>query len=246
MKNPTQLGLMKTIGMVFGTTGLFTAMYLIAGILLPQIPTLMIFCVLGVLFLVPVEWFLILRQSRKDYGRFSLEAALIGQEKQPIIKTLFIALVLFGAAGIFSITIQPLESSLLFTLREKLLSFLPIGFDWSNIEHLKSFPQGIIIATCIVYFVFNVFVGPITEEFFFRGYLTAYNSKYGNWTPVIITVIFSLYHFWLPFQNVFRICVFLPMAYISYRKKNLHICMFSHILCNLFSTISFIAAVANG
>lgn len=245
MKNTTQIGLMKTTAMVFGTTGLFTALYLITGIALPQLPTLLILCLLGVLFLMPVEWFLMLRQSKIDYGKYSLKAALIGQDKQPIIQTLFFAFVLFGVAGIFSFTVQPLENMLLFALRERLLSFLPIGFDWNNIEYIKSFPKNIILATCAIYFIFNVFIGPITEEFFFRGYLTVYNNKYGKWTPAIITIVFSLYHFWLPFQNIFRIIIFLPMAYISYQKKNLYICMTAHILCNLFATLSFIIAVVN-
>ncbi len=243
MKNTTQIGLMKMASIVFGTVGLFTALYLVTGIVLPQLPTLLIFCILGGVFLLPAEWFLMLRQSKKDYGKYSLKAALVGQEKQPIIKILFFALLLFGVAGIFSFTILPLENMLLFSFREKLLSFLPVGFDWDNIENIKSFPKNIIIATCAVYFLFNVLLGPITEEFFFRGYLTAYNSKYGNWTPAIITIIFSFYHFWLPFQNIFRILIFLPMAYISYQKKNLYICMASHIFCNLFTTISFIIAV---
>lgn len=245
MKNTPQIGLKKTIAMVFGMTGLFTALYLITGVVLPQLPTLLIFCILGGLFLMPAEWFLILWQSKKDYGKYSLKVILIGQEKQPVIKILFCALVLFGIAGIFSFTIQTLENMLLLAFRERLLSFLPVGFDWNNIEHIKSFPKNIIIATCVVYFVFNVFIGPITEEFFFRGYLTAHNNKYGKWTPVIITIIFSLYHFWLPFHNIFRIFAFLPMAYISYRKRNIYICMAAHIFCNLFSTISFIIAIVN-
>ena len=121
MKNTTEIGLMKTAVTVFSMTGLFTVLYLITGIVLPQLPTLLIFCILGGLFLMPVEWFLMLRQSKKDYGKYSLKSALIGQDKQPIIKTLFFAFVLFGVAGIFSITIQPLENMLLFTLRERLL-----------------------------------------------------------------------------------------------------------------------------
>jgi len=245
MKNTSQIGLKKTIAMVFGATGVFTALYLITGILLPQLPTILRFCILGGLFLMPVEWFLILRQSKKDYGKYSLKAAMIEQEKQPVLHILFFALLLFGIAGIFSVTIQPLENMLLLSFREKFLSFLPAGFDWYNIEFIKNFPKNIILVTCAVYFIFNVFAGPITEEFFFRGYLTVYNNKYGKWTPVIITIIFSLYHFWLPFHNIFRIFAFLPMAYISYRKRNIYFCMVSHILCNLYSTISFIIAVAN-
>jgi membrane protease YdiL (CAAX protease family) len=245
MENTAHISLGKTIAMVFGSTGLFTALYLVAGILCPQLPTLLIFCILGALFLFPVEWFLIVRQSKKDYGNYSLASALIGREKQSLLKTLLLAFVLFGIAGICASTIQPLENMLFFSWREKLLSLLPIGFDWTNIKYIKSFPKGIVTATCAVYVVLNVFIGPITEEFFFRGYLTAHNSRYGKWTPVIITAIFSLYHFWLPFQNVFRMAAFLPMAYLSYRKKNLYICMASHMMCNLFSSISFIVAVVN-
>lgn len=180
MKNAKQIGLKKTIVMVFSTTGIFTILYLIIGTLLPQLPTILVFCILGGLFLMPIEWILMLRQSKKNYGKYSIKVALIGQEKQSIQRILFIAFVLFGIAGIFSFTIQPLEDMLFLTFREKLLSFLPIGFDWNNIEYIKSFPKNIILVTCAVYFIFNVFVAPITEEFFFRGYLTAHNNKYKN------------------------------------------------------------------
>ena len=243
MKNTTEIGLMKTAVTVFSMTGLFTVLYLITGIVLPQLPTLLIFCILGGLFLMPVEWFLMLRQSKKDYGKYSLKSALIGQDKQPIIKTLFFAFVLFGVAGIFSITIQPLENMLLFTLRERLLSFLPIGFDWNNIEYIKSFPKNTIMATCAVYFIFNVFAGPITEELFFRGYLSSHYNKQTAFTPILIAILFSLYHFWLPFNNVFRILVFAPVAYVAYKKKNIYISMLFHCMCNLISVVGFILEV---
>lgn len=60
MINTIQIGWKKTTAMVFGTAGLFTALYLIAGIALPQLPALLIFCILGGLVLMPAEWFLIL------------------------------------------------------------------------------------------------------------------------------------------------------------------------------------------
>ena len=60
MINAIQIGWKKTTAMVFGTAGLFTALYLIAGIALPQLPAPLIFCILGGLVLMPAEWFLIL------------------------------------------------------------------------------------------------------------------------------------------------------------------------------------------
>ncbi len=59
----------------------------------------------------------------------------------------------------------------------------------------------------------------------------------------LIAVLFSLYHFWLPFNNIFRITIFAPVAYVAYRKKNLYISICFHCLCNLISVIGFIAGV---
>lgn len=43
------------------------------------------------------------------------------------------------------------------------------SFDWTNYEYIKTFSERIRIFTCIYYVVFNVLIGPITEELFFRG-----------------------------------------------------------------------------
>ena len=83
-------------------------------------------------------------------------------------------------------------------------------------------------------------IGPITEELFFRGYLTSHYEKQNSFTPILITVLFSLYHFWLPFNNVFRILAFAPVAY---KKKNLYISICFHCFCNLVSVVSFVIEV---
>jgi len=88
-----------------------------------------------------------------------------------------------------------------------------------------------------------VLLGPITEELFFRGYLTSHYEKQTSFTPILIVVLFSLYHFWLPFHNVFRVLAFGPAAYVAYKKKNLYISIYFHCLCNLYSTVSFVLAV---
>jgi len=128
-------------------------------------------------------------------------------------------------------------------MRAAVLNNLPIGFDWTNLEYIKSFSKPILVFTCIYYGVFNVLVGPITEELFFRGYLTSHYKKQSSFTPILIAVLFSLYHFWLPFNNVFRILAFAPVAYVAYKKKNIYISICFHCICNLFSVVSFILEI---
>ena len=58
-----------------------------------------------------------------------------------------------------------------------------------------------------------------------------------------LAILYSLYHFWLPFNIVFRILVFAPVAYVAYKKKNIYISMLFHCMCNLISVMGFVLEV---
>ncbi len=207
------------------------------------IPHILLFCILGTLILVPAELAMILKASKREYGKYSIQSAFAGQEQYAIGKVLAFAFVFFGIAGLLSASILSIENGVFAGLRSSVLNRLPTGFDWTNFEHLKTFSFPIRIITCVYYGIFNVFVAPITEELFFRGYLTSHYEKQTPFTPIIIAILFSLYHLWLPFNNLFRILAFAPAAYVAYQKKNLYISMCFHCLCNLFSTWNFILVV---
>lgn len=216
--------------------------YLMLG-LFCNIPNILLFCILGTLILVPIELGIILKASKSEYGKHSLQSAFAGQEKGSIWKVLIIAFVFFGIAGLLSVFIAPIENQVFAEIRNDILNTLPRGFDWTNYEYLKTFSTPILIITCAYYSVFNVLIAPITEELFFRGYLTSHYEKQKPFTPIVIAILFSLYHFWLPFNNIFRILTFAPVAYVAYKKKNLYISICFHCLCNLFSTLSFVMVV---
>lgn len=227
---------------IFLPTTVLTLTYLVLGHL-GKIPHLLLLCILGTVILVPMELGVILSASKKENGTYSLKSAFAGQEKLPVWKILLIAFTFFGIAGLLSAFVAPIENQIFAGMRDAVLHNLPTGFDWQDYEYLKSFSRPVLIITCIYYAIFNVLIGPITEELFFRGYLTSHYEKQGPFTPILIAILFSLYHFWLPFNNVFRILAFAPVAYVSYKKKNIYISMCFHCFCNLFSVVSFIFAV---
>ena len=223
-------------------TIVLSSCYLLAGHFC-RMPYILLFCLLGTLILVPIELGIILSGSKKEYGAYSLKSAFIRQEKMPVWKVLIIALIFFGVAGLLSAFIAPVENRIFAEMRTAVLNHLPPGFDWTDYEYLNSFSKPILIFTCIYYGVFNVLIGPITEELFFRGYLTSHYKNQSSFTPILIAILFSLYHFWLPFNNVFRILVFAPVAFVAYKKRNIYISICFHCLCNLFSVVSFVLAV---
>ena len=227
---------------VFVPTTVFSLSYLILGHFC-NMPHILLFCILGTIILVPMELGMIISASKKEYGTCSLKSALEGQEKLALWKIVLIAFVFLGVAGLLSAFVAPLENQFLSKIRATVLNNLPIGFDWTNYEYIKSFSKPTLIFTCVYYCIFNVLIGPIIEELFFRGYLTSHYKKQGVLTPILIAVLFSLYHFWLPFHNIFRILAFAPVAYVAYKKKNIYISIWFHCMCNLFSVVGFVFLV---
>ena len=209
------------------------------------IPALLLFFLLAVLILFPIELYVVLRASKVDFGRYSLQSAFTIYQKLPWWQIALFGVLTWGFAGLMTVTIMPLETSLFAPLSESLSTALPAYFDWTDFSYLERYSRPTLILTAVVLMIFNGFVGPVIEELFFRGYLTAKINRYGAMAPVIITVLFSLYHFWLPFDNLFRIAAFLPAFYLAWRKKNIYIAIVCHVLSNLFSTINIIMMITS-
>jgi uncharacterized protein len=230
--------------LIFAPTSLLTLLFILVSFVRDAIPPHLLFYLLAALILFPIEIFVVLSASKKEYGRFSLESAFSNHQKLSWWKILLPGVMLWGFAGIMSVTFAPFESMLFAPIIERFTQVIPAYFDFTSIESYTQYSQSIIVLTFAVGIIFNVFVGPIVEELFFRGYLTARLSRFGDYAPLIITVLFSLYHFWLPFNNLFRIAVFFPAAFVAWKLKNIYISMVFHILSNLVSTIGFIVAVS--
>lgn len=144
--------------------------------------------------LMPIELGMILKASKREFGKASLKSAFVGQEKSPIWKTVVWALAFFGFAVLLFLFVLPFENQILAGVSSSLFNHLPKGFNWMDIEYLKTFSRPVLITTCVWLVIFNVVIEPIVEELFFRGYLTSHYKKQNAFTPILIAVLFSLYH----------------------------------------------------
>jgi uncharacterized protein len=238
------LSMWRVLLLIFIPTTILTTAYIVAGNLLHNtIPALLLFFILAMFILFPIELWVILRASKREYGSYSLKSAFTYHQKLSWWKIILYASLLWGFAGIMSVTFAPLEERMFAPIAERLSHIISPYFDWTNLDYLQQYPRSILILTCVAYFIFNGFIGPIIEELFFRGYITAKVSRFEKYAPLIITILFSIYHFWLPFNNLFRIIVFYPAYYIAWKKRNIYIAIVFHCLCNLVSVFGFMAAV---
>ena len=239
------LSLWKVLLLIFIPPSLLMVAYALAGYMLQDtIPSLLLFYFLALSILFPIQLLAIFIASKEEYGSYSPRSAFSNYQKLDWWKIVLYGALLWGFAGLMTVTIAPLENMLFSPVSERLSSIIPPYFDWTNIEDLQQYSSNILMLTCVMYLILNGFIGPVVEELFFRGYLTTKISRFGKYAPFIVTILFSLYHFWLPFSNLFRIIAFYPAFYLAWRMKNIYIAIVFHVLGNVTSSIGFIVAVS--
>jgi uncharacterized protein len=104
-------------------------------------------------------------------------------------------------------------------------------------DTVSDFSRGAWLVTLAAFLVLNGFIGPVVEELYFRGYLLPRMEWMGRWAPLVNVSLFSLYHFWSPWQIVGRILGFGPTVYAVRWKENVYIGMVVHCALNTLSVI---------
>jgi membrane protease YdiL (CAAX protease family) len=57
-------------------------------------------------------------------------------------------------------------------------------------------------------------------------------DRFGRWAPLINVTLFSLYHFWAPWQFLSRVAAVGPFAYAVWWRRNVYLGMVVHIMLN--------------
>lgn len=178
--------------------------------------------------LIPTE-LLILHIVAKRSGK-KIKDLILFTEKTSFFKSVLWILPLFTFLG-FAFAILPEVEKPLWTM----FNWVP---DWFriNVELIKQKPA-FIWPAIILAFVLNGLLGPIVEEIYFRGFLLPRMSKLGKLAPLVNVALFSLYHFFTPWENITRIVAMVPYVYAVWYNKNIRIGIIVHCLGNLTGII---------
>jgi uncharacterized protein len=106
-----------------------------------------------------------------------------------------------------------------------------------DVDRVTEFSRNAWLLTLAAYLVLNGFIGPIVEELYFRGYLLPRMEWMGRWAPLVNVSLFSLYHFWSPWQIVGRILGFGPTVYAVRWKENVYLGMVVHCTLNTLGVV---------
>lgn len=186
---------------------------------------------LGIVFVVvPFQMGYLVYRARRDGTPFGE----VVRYREPLPKVRFAGLVVsvFSWSAVCAVFfIPPLDAFFL----ENAFFWLPGSVFLA--EDFSRYSAAALLVTWASGLVLNGFVAPVAEELYFRGYLLPRISRIGAWAPLLDTVLFSLYHFFTPWQNAGRILSLLPMVYAAWWTRNIYVSMAAHVLGNVASIL---------
>ncbi|MCZ7554209.1 MAG: CPBP family intramembrane metalloprotease [Anaerolineales bacterium] len=209
---------------------LITIVFVLLGPWLRQnhLPPLLGILIPILIILIPVELGWIVFMGFRRNKKLSLEGIVLN--RQPMHKKDYLHLIPFML--IWSIIIFTLLQNFDQAIMSNFLYWLP---DWFQFSQFNSgdYTSSILTTTFLLFLLLNGFAGPIVEELYFRGYLLPRIEYLKGVAPLVNVLLFSLYHFFSPWQFFTRILAFYPLAFVVRWKKNIYPSIVTHCLLNI-------------
>lgn len=194
------------------------------------------FTAVNVLVGIPVMLgYLWLRGSKAGgFGR-----VIANREPVPVWQyiSFFVLLFLFAFTALF--VTSPLNSY----LSDSVFSWMPEYFKSSQTMLHGEAAKALLLIMLLAQLVVDGFAVPIVEELYFRGHLMPRINYLGCAAPLLSTFLFTIQHFWQPYNYLLIFLIVLPQAYIVWWKRNIYIGMLVHCMANTLGGILSIVAL---
>lgn len=188
--------------------------------------------------MITVQFGILLYISKKTNASYDISHLIIFNNKSKIYEyIIFIAIVIIWAM-IVSTLLEPMENG----IRDSLFSFVPDSMALRNVD-LNSLPKNQLIIAALLGVLANGLIAPITEETYFRGYLLPRIKASSKLAPIISAILFSLYHFFSPWQFLSRVLTMVPVYYWVVKRKNIKFSLLAHLLINCYTSIALLLTV---
>ena len=188
--------------------------------------------------LIPVQFGILLFVGKKQNKSFTFKGVVGNTEKSPTKQYfLYIPIYILFAFILFFVLAPPINDFFI----EKLFWWYPQEYNFQDQMQdpasMKDYK--VFLVLFILYIFLSCIAAPIVEEIYFRGYLLPrMEEKMGKCAPYVNTILFSIYHFFSPWENLIRIVVLIPLVYLIWRKKNIRFGIFAHVLINCSGAVA--------
>jgi uncharacterized protein len=186
-----------------------------------------------VFILVPFELGFLLVQGKKKTGGYTLQGIISYRNSIPWWQYFVWGSIIFVIVGAIMTLFKPVDSF----LQKDLFFWMPdvnTGLD-------GTYSKTILIVTYAVFLIINVFLAPMVEELYFRGYLLP--RMKGRYAMLFHSFLFAAIHVFSPWMIIARTIGFLPIIFVT-TKKNIYVGMIVHMLCNAVGFVTGIIYIS--
>jgi membrane protease YdiL (CAAX protease family) len=182
--------------------------------------------------LIPVELGYLLYQGKKKTGCFTLQGIISYRNSIPWWQYPVWAIIIIAVIGAIFRLLRPIDAF----LQERLFFWMPdlnYGLD-------GNYSRTILIVTYSMFLMFSVFLAPLVEELYFRGYLLP--RMKGRFATLFHSFLFAAVHVFTPWMIITRTLGLLPLVF-GVKKRNIYLGIIVHILGNLVDLVTGIAFI---
>ena len=200
---------------------------------------------LGLLFgLLPVLLGILLIAEKKETGKYSIYKVISYTDKNRLLDYFLYVPGLILYFLVLFVFIAPIIQHYLI---RTFFSWWPEQYNFQlllqNPTTLAGF-KGINILI-LIYILLSCISGPFVEELYFRGYLLPRMEGYaGKWAPFLNTTMFSIYHFFSPWENLIRIAASYPLVYLVWKKRDIRFGILVHVLVNTIGGVAVVFMIS--
>jgi membrane protease YdiL (CAAX protease family) len=190
---------------------------------------------LAILFvIIPFELGYLLYEGKRLTGVASVRPVIPYRERLALRNFLILVPSLVAWSAFVFITMAPLDPPIAGALFSWLPAWSISAFSAMTVAQYS--PESVRIAF-VLGLAINGVAGPVVEELYFRGYLLPRIPATRPWSPLVNTVLFSIYHFFSPWQFLTRVVAGLPLVYAVSWKRNVYIGAIVHSALNTLGWI---------
>lgn len=104
--------------------------------------------------------------------------------------------------------------------------------------------RGLLLAALVLQLLVDGVVAPVAEEAYFRGFLLPRLSGLGAWAPLVSTALFTIHHWWQPYNWPQIFLIMLPLVYLAWWRQSWRLSAAMHAAGNTIGALIALAEFA--
>lgn len=176
---------------------------------------------------VPVMLGVMLWYARRTTGRSALGAVIGYRERPPlwVYPAVLVPMLVWSFGLLFA------NAPLRDFLARDVFGWLPAYLlpDW---EPPMPPARALLLTALVLQLLIDGIVAPITEELYFRGFLLPRLGYLGAWAPLVNTALFTVHHWWQPFNWAQIFLIMLPLVYLVWWRRSVWLSVAMHCAGN--------------